>query len=219
VPRCSDGQRIVEHGEVNAGARRIRRVRHGDRGPVWSGGGSLATVVDSDKQQPLPRLALAWNGRRGGRSARKNQLQLAPLALRSGEHIDLIAARQVGVSHVGCVWCKARHSYAPHDSAADWRAKRPREAKLYGLARSVPTLVRLPISSPHGRSSNNIGRAAFDPTYPIGRLLSTVRDGGARLAKPADGSDSAADRRPTSKRQVVALVPAREHSPPYKFAT
>ena len=38
------------------------------------------------------------------------------------------------------------------------------------------------------------------PTYPIGRLLFTVRDGGARLAKPADGSDSAADRRPTSKR-------------------
>ena len=63
----------------------------------------VAAVVDSDKQQPLPRLALAWNGRRGGRSARKNQLQLAPLPLRSGEHIDLIAARQVGVSHVGCV--------------------------------------------------------------------------------------------------------------------
>jgi hypothetical protein len=74
------------------------------------------------------------------------------------------------------------------------------------------------MSSPHGRSSN-IGGAAYDPTYPIGRLLFTVRDGGARLAKPADGSDSAADRRPTSKRQVVALVPAREHSPPYKFAT
>ena len=90
--------------------------------------------------------------------------------------------------------------------------------KLDGLARSVPTLVRLPMSSPHGRSSN-IGGAAYDPTYPIGRLLFTVRDGGARLAKPADGSDSAADRRPTSKRQVVALVPAREHSLPYKFAT
>ena len=66
-----------------------------------------------------------------------------------------------------------------------------------GLARSAPTLVRLPMSSPHGRSSN-IGGAAYDPTYPIGRLLFTVRDGGARLAKPADGSDSAADRRPTS---------------------
>jgi hypothetical protein len=39
--------------------------------------------------------------------------------------------------------------------------------KLDGLARSVPTLVRLPMSSPHGRSSN-IGGTAYDPTYPIG---------------------------------------------------
>jgi len=74
------------------------------------------------------------------------------------------------------------------------------------------------MSSPHGRSSN-IGGAAYDPTYPIGRLLFTVRDGGARLAKPAPGSRQlGGGPAPTSKRQVVALVPAREYSPPYKFA-
>ena len=184
-----------------------------------SGRAAVPSLLSSIRTISNLSLVLRWRGMEDEAADLPTRITpLAPLAVRSGEHIDLIAARQVGVSHVGCVWCKARHSYAPHDSAADWRAKRPREAKLDGLARSVPTLVRLPISSPHGRSSN-IGRAAFDPTYPIGRLLSTVRDGGARLAKPADGSDSAADRRPTSKRQVVALVPAREHSPPYKFAT
>ena len=95
APRYSDGQRVVEHGEVNAGSGRIRRVRRGDRGRVWSGGDSLAAVVDPDKQQPLSRLALAWNGRRGARSTRKNQLQIAP-GLRSARAHPPMRPRRPG---------------------------------------------------------------------------------------------------------------------------